>query len=130
MEQKKNHPQFSVCISDFCKMVEGAKSDYEWNRAEITRLERLTQDYLHKLELENLSYAERAKVATQLARCRQMRRASKDTVEILEPFIDFIDTERGRQLMNLMRETLGKTRKAEERMNTRTYRYRVLDEGK
>lgn len=111
-------------------MVEGAKSDYEWNREEVTRLERLTQDYLHKLELENLSYAERAKVATQLARCRQMRRASKDTVEILEPFIDFIDTERGRQLMNLMRETLGKTRKAEERMNTRTYRYRVLDEGK
>lgn len=65
-------------------MVEGAKSDYEWNQEEVTRLERLTQDYLHKLELENLSYAERAKVATQLARCRQMRRASKDTVEILE----------------------------------------------
>lgn len=98
-------------------MVAEAKQDYEWNMQEVNRLDRLTQDYLHKLELGELSYGERAKVATQLARCRQLRRESKDTVEILEPFIEFIETEKGRQLMNLMRETL------------RTYRYKVLETG-
>ena len=127
MTSKIKRPYFSACISDFCKMVAEAKQDYDWNQEEVNRLDRLTQDYLHKLELNELSYAERAKVATQLARCRQLRRASKDTVEILEPFIEFIESEKGRQTMNLMRETLGRTRKVEERMNTRTYRYKVLE---
>lgn len=129
MASKAKRPQFSVCISDFCTMVAEAKQDYEWNRDEVNRLDRLTQDYLHRLELDGLSYGERAKVATQLARCRQLRRESKDTVEILEPFIEFIETEKGKQMMNLMRETLGKTRKVEERMGTRTYRYKVLEAG-
>jgi hypothetical protein len=120
-------PQFSATISDFCTMVTEAKADYEWNRAEVNRLDRLTQDYLHQLELNNLSYRERAKVATQLTKCRQLRRESKDTVEILEPFIEFIDSDKGRQTMNLMREALGKTRKVEKYMENRTYRYKVLE---
>jgi hypothetical protein len=90
-------------------------------------LERLTQDYLHQLELGDLSYSERAKVATQLAKCRRLRRESKDTVEILDPFIEFIDSEKGKQTMNLMREALGKTRKAEGRMENRIYRYKELE---
>lgn len=124
--KKKHIPEFSSSISDFCKMVNEAKSDYEWNKTEISRLDRLTQDYLHQLELSELSYKERAKIATQLANCRKLRRASKDTVEILEPFIEFIESDKGRQTMNLMREALGKTRKAEGRMENRIYRYKEL----
>lgn len=122
----KQNPKFSATISNFCDMVADVKADYEWNREEVNRLDKLTQDYLHKLELEGLDYRERAKVATQLSKCRQLRRASKDTVEILEPFMEFIDSDKGRQTMNLMREALGKTRKVESKMETRTYRYKVL----
>lgn len=129
MAPEKKRPQFSICISAFCSMVESARQDYEWNREEVNRLDRMTQDFLHKLELDGLDYRERAKIATQLTRCRQLRRASKDTVEILEPFIEFIETDKGRQMMNLMREMVGKTRKVEERMSTRTYRFKVLDDG-
>lgn len=127
MNNKTANPQFSATISDFCNMVNEAISDYEWNRAEVNRLDRLTQDYLHKLELDGLDYRERAKVATQLTKCRQLRRASKDTVEILEPFVEFIESEKGKQTMNLMREALGKTRKVEKYMENRTYRYKVLE---
>ncbi len=127
MKSKSPTPQFSATISNFCGMVTDAVSDYEWNRSEVNRLDRLTQDYLHRLELENLDYRERAKVATQLSKCRQLRRASKDTVEILEPFIEFIESEKGKQTMNLMREALGKTRKVEKYMENRTYRYKVLE---
>lgn len=121
------NPKFSQTISDFCNMVATVNADYEWNKSEITRLDRLTQDYLHTLELGNLDYKERAKVATQLSKCRQERRASKDTVETLEPFIEFIESDKGKQTMNLMREALGKTRKVEQRMENRTYRYKILD---
>lgn len=125
--RQNKQPQFSTYISDFCKMIDYAKNDYQWNKDEVNRLDRLTQDYLHKLELEGLDYKQRAKVATQLAKCRQMRRASKDTTEILEPLIQFLDADKGRNMMNLMREVLGKTRKVEERMENRTYRYKVYE---
>lgn len=121
------HPQFSQSISDFCNMVTRVKADYEWNCNEITRLDRLTQDYLHTLELGELDYRERAKIATQLAKCRQDRRASKDTVEMLEPFVSFVESDKGRQAMNFMREALGKTRKVEKHMENRVYRYRELE---
>lgn len=74
-------PKFSSVISDFVQMMEEASKDYAWNYEEVNRMDRLTQDYLHKLELDNLDYKERAKVATQLAQCRQARRACKDTVK-------------------------------------------------
>ena len=127
MSKKKTNLNFSETISNFCDMVTEVKSDYEWNKAEVNRLDRLTQDYLHQLELNGLDYRERAKVATQLTKCRQLRRASKDTVEILEPFIEFIESEKGKQTMNFMKEALGKTRKVENYMKNRTYRYKELD---
>lgn len=125
--KKVSAPQFSVHISDFCKVITNAKSDYEWNRDEVNRLDKLTQDYLHMLELDGLSYSERAKVATKLSKCRQLRRESKDTAEILEPLISFMESDKGKNMFNLLREALGKTRKVEERMENRTYRYKVLE---
>ncbi len=122
-------PRFSESISEFCKMVERVRSDYAWNYEEVNRLDRLTQDYLHQLELGDFDYRGRAKIATRLAQCRQLRRKSKDTVEVLEPLIEFLESEKGNNMMNTMRETLGKTRKVEERMGTRVYRYRVLEQG-
>ena len=125
MSSDNNPPQFSVYIKDFCNMVDGAKRDYAWNRDEVNRLDRLTQDYLHMLELDHLDYRERAKIATKIMKCRQERRASKDTAETLEPLIQFLDSDKGRNMMNLMREVQGKTRRVEERMANRTYHYKV-----
>lgn len=119
-------PQFSKRIEDFNAMVSDAIKDYYWNEDEVNRLDKLTQDYLHKLELESPDYSERAKIATQLARCRKLRRESKDTVEVLQPFVNFLESEKGKTMINLIGEALGKTRKVEERMDNRTYRYKVL----
>lgn len=57
--RQNKQPQFSTYISDFCKMIDYAKNDYQWNKDEVNRLDRLTQDYLHKLELEGLDYKQR-----------------------------------------------------------------------
>ena len=127
---RKSKPQFSAAIRDFVKMMEDVPKDYAWNYNEVKQKDRLTQDYLHKLELDGLNYKERAKVATQLAQCRQARRECKDTVEILEPLVTFLESDKGKNLYNLVREVLGKTRKVEERMKTRVYVPRVLkDDG-
>lgn len=121
-------PQFSVCLSDFINLVTEAQRDYQWNYDEVNRLDRLTQDYLHELELDGLDYRGRAKVATQIKNCRQLRRASKDTVEVLEPLMEFINSDKGKNLLNLLRETLGKTRRVEQYMETRGYRRKVLQD--
>lgn len=127
-KNKRSVPRFSSVISDFVKMMEDASKDYAWNYNEVGRMDKLTQDYLHKLELGNLDYRERARVATQLAQCRRTRRECKDTVEVLEPLVQFLESDKGKNLYNLVRETLGKTRKVEERMETRVYIPRVLEE--
>jgi len=124
----RQKPKFAQTLSGVTEMFQDVRKDYEWNTANIRRMEQLTQDYLHKLELGDLDYKERAKVATALARCRQLRRASKDTVEVLEPLVQFLDSEKGRQMANLLNEVKGKIRRTEERMETRVYLNRVLDE--
>lgn len=123
-----NNPNFSSQIESFCNMISEAKQDYEWNYNQVLTLDRMTQDYLHQLELDGLDYRERAKVATKLQKCRQLRRESKDTTEILEPFIVFINSDKGKNMLNLLNEALGKTRKTEERMQSRTYRYKVIEQ--
>ncbi len=127
MKKKKESPGFSSeSISAVCRMFDNAIKDYQWNSDKIVEMDRLTQDYLHSLELDGLKYEERAKIATQLARCRQERREHKDTTMILEPLVQYLDTDKGRQLVNLLKEALGKTRKAEEKMENRVYYPRVL----
>lgn len=127
-KKKQPLPKFSPCISETCEMMDNAIRDYNWSVEQIHRMDQLTQDYLHKLELEDLNYAERAKLATKLQQCRQMRRVYKDTVEVLDPLVKWLNSDRGKSLYNLLREVLGKTRRAEECMEKRAYYPRVLQQ--
>lgn len=125
--RKKKQTQFSQIIQEFCAFLEAAQKNYTWSFNQVHEMELITQDYLHQLELGCLNYKERAKVATKLAECRKSRREHKDTVHILEPLVQYLDSEKGKQLYNMLREVLGKTRKVEERMENRVYTPRVLD---
>ena len=58
-----------------------------------------------------------------------MRRGCKDTVEVLEPLVDFLESDKGKNFLNLLREVLGNTRKAERRTEARVYIPRVLEES-
>ena len=129
MSKKSNCsvPRFSHAIGELIDLLENAKKDYYWNSDEVTRLNGLQQDYLHMLELDGLNYGERAKIATKLMKCRQDRRNSKDMVRVLEPLIKFLESDKGRNMTNLMKEVLGKTRRVEKDMETRVYVPRELE---
>ena len=129
MGKTSDNPKFSQQISELITILDNVKKDYEWNSNEIKRMDALTQDYLHSLELDNLGYKERAKLATKLAECRRERRTHKDMVINLEPLSLFLDSDKGRQMLNLMREALGKTRKIEQYMERRQYHARVAEIG-
>lgn len=127
---KKNScgvPQFSYAIGELIELLENAKKDYYWNTDEVNRLNGLQQDFLHQLELDGLNYAERAKVATKLMKCRQDRRDSKDMVRVLDPLVKYLESDKGKNMLNLMKEVLGKTRRVEKEMEHRVYVPRELE---
>lgn len=121
-------PKFSGSIESFLAVMEQAQRDFTWNEEQVVYYDGLQQDYLHQLELDGLDYKGRARLATQLMKCRQHRRESKDTVRALSPLVEFLDSDKGRQLTNLMKEVLGRTRKVEKQMENRVYVPRVLYE--
>ena len=122
-----NVPQFSYAIGELIELLENAKKDYYWNTDEVNRLNGLQQDYLHQLELDGLNYGERAKVATKLMKCRQDRRDSKDMVRVLDPLLKYLESDKGKNMLNLMKEVLGKTRRIEKEMEHRVYVPRELE---
>ena len=117
---------YSEAISAAIKTMEQARRDYEYSFDRTHTLDELTQDYLHSLELDLLTYSDRAKIATKLKKCRKERRECKDTVRVLEPLYNYITSEKGQHLDNMLKEVLGATRKAEKSLDGRVYRPRVL----
>lgn len=115
-------------ISGLLKGIEKAKVDYTFAVDELTRCEQLTQDYLHKLELENPKYHEFARIGSALGRCRIDRRNAKDTIARYQPVVDFLETEKGKSAVSQLQLLLGALRKAEKQTFDRVYTPRVLTE--
>lgn len=115
---------FSEQISDICKMFDQVVKDFYWESEKVNELDKLTQDYLHALELDNLKYEERAKIATLLMKCRKERREHKDNVSVLEPMVVYLEGQ-GKDLQKFLEMVLGRTRKAEEKLKNRTYHPKV-----
>ncbi len=124
MKHEQKSP--SQVIKTFLDFVENAKSDYNFNLESMKNEERITQDYLHKLELEGLNCRERSKIATQLVSNRQARRSYKDAVEELEPIVEFFEDPQNRNLINRMSELLGQVRKVENYHQRRIYVPKVI----
>ena len=68
----------STTISQLLNLFDGAKSQYDSAYEEVNKHDKLTQDLLHKLELND---GDKNKIATQLKRCRKDRRYYRDWEE-------------------------------------------------
>lgn len=118
-------------LSDFLKFVSEVESHYNFCTEELKRQDKLTQDYLHSLELDDLKCKERSKVATQLSINRKDRRYYKDRIEELQPIIDFMAKPENKKAIKNLEQVLGNIRKAEKYHESRTYIPKVLKrEGK
>lgn len=112
-------------IRNIISAFEQATKDYEWAYQQVNVKDKETQDILHSLELDPIDKNARNRLATRLQRVRKERRQYKDTVEANQPIYEFLTGDKGKNMMNLLREVLGKTRKVEEYHRVRTYRPRV-----
>lgn len=74
---KQTETEYSQIIKTFLDFVDNARAEYNFNLEAMKNEERITQDYLHKLELEGLNCRERSKIATLLANNRKARRVTR-----------------------------------------------------
>lgn len=118
---------FSEELSGFLKLLDKAKSDFEWNVEEEARLEALSQDYLHLIELQSSDNCDLAKVAEELRQCRIARREAKDAATLLQPMVDYLNSDKGKLLLSGLQQILGAIRKVEKNMQNRRYTPRVMD---
>lgn len=122
--------KYSEYISEFLNFVADAQVKHRIYSEEVANQDKLTQDYLHSLELDDLKCDERSKVATKLAINRKDRRYYKDRVEEFEPIVEFFADPQHKKMLNLMTKVLGDVRKAESYHKNRKYIPRVLKEKK
>ena len=127
-------------IENFLNFYDAVKQDYDTAFEMVNQCDKLTQDLLHRLELESLSTGEKNKIATQLKYCRKDRRYWKDIVEETESFVNMFnqteasqadnkkkaEVEANRRFINMLRETLGKTRRQEGYHANRSYKPRII----
>ena len=118
----------SEYITEFLNFLSSVESSYNFCLSEMKRQEQLTQDYLHSLELDNLKYEERNKVATKLAINRKDRRYYKDRVEEYEPIVKFLNEQKNKNVVNQLKQVLGQYRRAENYHKDRFYIPKVLKE--
>lgn len=116
----------SQILKAFLDFIDNAQSEYTFNLEAMKNEERITQDYLHRLELDDLNCRERSKIATQLVRNRQARRNYKDAVEELEPIVEFFADPKNRSMINSMSQLLGQVRKVESYHKRRFYTPKVI----
>ena len=120
----------SEYITEFLNFIAAAQSHYKFCYDEVNAQDKLTQDYLHSLELDEIKCSERSKLATKLAINRKDRRYYKDRVEELEPIVNFFSEPQNKKVLDKFTDVLGKVRKAERYHEDRTYVPRVLKEKK
>lgn len=80
-----------TCLLDALKK---AKTTYEECNSRVEHMEQLTQDLLHALELQNNTYHERARIATELQKCRIARRDDKDKVQLTEALAKYLESKK------------------------------------
>lgn len=117
--------KYSEKLSDFLNFIRLAQTEYKNAFDEVNTKDKQTQDYLHDLELGGLTYKERCKVATQIAKCRKERRHYKDVSETLEPLALFFEDPKNIKVLNELMQILGKMRKSEQYHENRNYKPRI-----
>ena len=118
--------KISTRIEQFLDLCDHAKSIYQVNYDVVLKCDKVTQDFLHAIELYSLTYKQRAKLTSSERQNRIERRAAKDVVEEYEPIVKWLgEVPEAAKAINKLKQTLGEIRKSERYHEERTYVKRI-----
>ncbi len=121
MNWKDNPKEFADEIANCVGYI---REEFEVNLNRVKELDRQTQDILHSLEIENLSYHEKAKLAMKLEEIRKERRIHKDVVEQFQSMSNFFNGQNTIKTLKLFAEELRRMQRLNESRPKRTYKKR------
>lgn len=121
-----NDTKNSIIIENFLNMLRRSDGIALSSCSLMENENKRTQDYLHKIELDNLNYKERAKLSTKLMENRKLRRKYKDEFEENLPISEFVEA--NRQFIKKLEQLLGEIRKVEKYHENRQYYPRINKE--
>lgn len=130
MNSKESKVKLSEDLSYVLAFLRSILTVYSQNREMLSIYDKKTSDFNHALELYDLSYNERAKLATKQRDNLIERRKCKDIIYEYQPVADLLDSKEGHRFLNLLSEALGKVRKEENAHENRVYRKRISDDEK
>lgn len=110
------------------KFFTALDKDYEWAYEQVGLKDKEKCDIEHELELSDMPYREACKWGTKLRNVLKERRVSKDTVELLEPLHEFVESDVYRSFFKGLETLQGQIRKVEDKLGNRAYRARVRDD--
>jgi len=113
----------SKTISDFLEFLRSCADQYTIQYDTVGEKDKETQDILHELELQDLTYHQQAHLAADLKRVREERRNAKDAVTVLEPIKQYYESHTTD--IKTLERLLGDVRKAEKSLTNRVYIPRV-----
>ena len=124
MTKIKTAKELEDTINFFTQTTE----DYQNNTENESLHDYETQDILHKLELEDVSYHDNAKLGKALMKVRENRRKAKDSVELNAPLAEWIQSHS--DVLKSLQKILGETRKIEDKQRRRMYvpRTKIVEE--
>lgn len=112
----------SEVVSEFLDAMRKFSVALAYSADRQKKLEAEINDIEHRLELEDLSYHERAKLAATLTDRLRERRYEKDRCENLAPIVKA--WKEANQLLGL-ENALGEARKIERRLENRIYKFKA-----
>ena len=122
---KKDKKSYSAIISDFLTIIRIAEQNCEVYKDLLANEDKLTQDILHTLELEDINYSEKAKLATKLRTNRKDRRYYKDVFMIIDELVKW--KQEHKQSYEMLKQLLGRIRKIEQYQQERNYYPRTVE---
>lgn len=106
-------------VSDFLDFLRESEQLARISKENEQEANDSTQDILHKLEIQPVSYHEAARLARKLAEVRQSRRMAKDIYNTVSLIVQW--AEENKNVVKSLERLLGDVRKAEKFMRNRTY---------
>lgn len=115
----KEDTSYAEQFSQFLRFLRQCQEDFSIAESLQDDTEAETQDILHKLELEENTYHEYARLSKTLKKVRIERRKAKDTIEQLGPLVTWVA--QNSKIIKELEKVLGEMRKAEKNIQYRHY---------
>lgn len=118
----------SEIISSFLKLIDSVSKEYQIAFDMVGEKDKETIDFMHEVELNKLKQNEKAKMMTRLVEIRKERRYWKNKVDEYQSLNELLNDKEFKKTIEQLKQVLGKVRKAENYLEDREYKPRVIKE--